>query len=213
MLTRTQEVDSTYWNTGWSKKTVNCNFFVTGVKFTKDGKTQSFLEMVHWEILIFWCLKSVRWKTSCLSRFCQNGGLAPDWVNLTWRKESPVVCQCLLASVCAWCSLVNELGICGNILGFIHMFQWVLDAQWCSGVCLRAHSMRDPVWLKTNQPIWHNIERRDCFILTLSRHQNIKTSLNIISKNGWVLPFSLILTPVRKKLQLTVLLDHPVYQN
>ena len=70
--------------------------------------------------------------------------------------------------------------------------------------------MRDPVWLKTNQPIWHNIERRDCFILTLSRHQNIKTSLNIISKNGWVLPFSLILTPVRKKLQLTVLLDHPV---
>ena len=70
--------------------------------------------------------------------------------------------------------------------------------------------MRDPVWLETNQPIWHNIERRDCFLLTLYRHQNIKTSLSILSKNGWVLPFFAILTPITKKLQLTVFLDHPV---
>ena len=61
--------------------------------------------------------------------------------------------------------------------------------------------MRGPVWLETNQPIWHNIERRDCFLLTLSRHQNIKTSLCIISNNGWVFPFSVILTPVTKILQ------------
>ena len=108
--------------------------------------------MIHREVLIFWCLNSVRWKKSCLSRFCQNCGLAPDWLNRTWRKESPVVCQCLLMSVCAWCSFVNELGICGNILGYIDMFQYVLGAQWGSGVCLRAHSMRDPVWLETNQP-------------------------------------------------------------
>ena len=71
--------------------------------------------------------------------------------------------------------------------------------------------MRDPVWLETNQPIWHNIERRDCFLLVLSRHQNIKISQCIISKNGWVLQFSVILTPVTKKLQLTVFLDHPVF--
>ena len=147
----------------------------------------------------------------CLSRFCQNGGLAPYWLNHTWRNESPVVCQCLLVSIFAWYNFVNELGICGNILGYKDMFQWVLDAQWCSGVCLGAHSMCDPVWLETNQPIWHNIERRDCFLLTLSRHQNIKTSLCIISNNGWVFPFSVILTPVTKILQLTVLLDHPVF--
>ena len=149
-------------------------------------------------------------KKTCLSRVYQNGGLAPYWLQHTWRKESPVVRHCLLVSVCAWCIFVNELGICGNILGCINMFQWVLGAQWCSEVCLRALFMRGPVWLETNQPIWHNIERRDCFLLTLSRHQNIKTSLCIISNNGWVFPFSVILTPVTKILQLTVLLDHPV---
>ena len=59
-------------------------------------------------------------------------------------------------------------------------------------------------------PMWQNLERRDCFLLTLSRHQNIKTSQCTISKNGWVLPFCVILTPVTKKLQFTVFLDHPV---
>ena len=45
----------------------------------------------------------------------------------------------------------------------------------------------EPQCVQTNQPIWHNIERRDCFLLVLSRHQNIKISQCIISKNGWVL--------------------------
>ena len=152
--------------TGWSKKTVNCNFFVTGVKITKTGKTQPFLEMVYWEVLIFWCLKSVRSKQSRLSWFCQFGGLARDWLNLTWRNESSVVWKCLLASLCAWCSLGNEYEYVGLSWG-IDMFQCVLGAQWGSGVSLMAHSMRDPVWLETNQPIWQNLERRDCFLLTL----------------------------------------------
>ena len=142
-----------------------------------------------WYIGRFWYfdVSKVPGDFFCLSRFCQNGGLAPYWLNHTWRNESPVVCQCLLVSIFAWYNFVNELGICGNILGYKDMFQWVLDAQWCWGVCLRAHSMCDPVWLETNQPIWHNIERRDCFLLVLSRHQNIKISQCIISKNGWVL--------------------------
>ena len=58
---------------------------------------------------------------------------------------------------------------------------------------------------------WQNLERQDCFHLTLLRHQNIKTSLYTISKNSWVLPFLVNLTPVTMKLQLTVFLDHPVY--
>ena len=37
--------------TGWSKKTVNRNVFVTGVKFTKNGKTQHFWK---WYIGRFW---------------------------------------------------------------------------------------------------------------------------------------------------------------
>ena len=117
------------------------------------------------------------------------------------RKESLVVCQCLLMSVCAWCSFVNELGICGNILGYIDMFQYVLGAQWCAWGLIPCGIQSG--CRQTNQ-IWHNIKRQDCFLLTLSRHQNIKTSLCIISKNGWVFPFSVILTPVTKELQLTV---------
>ena len=46
--------------------------------------------------------------------------------------------------------------------------------------------------------------------LTILRHLNTKTSLCNISKNGWLSPICIIFRPVRKKLQVTVLLDHPV---
>ena len=49
-------------DTGWSKETVNCNFFVTGPKITKSGITEPFLVGAHREVLIFCCLKGVRWK-------------------------------------------------------------------------------------------------------------------------------------------------------
>ena len=68
--------------TGWSNKTVNCNSFVTGVKITENGKTQPFLEMIHREVLIFWCLESVRRKQSRLLMLCQIWlvCLQPDWI-------------------------------------------------------------------------------------------------------------------------------------
>ena len=50
------------WDTGWSKETVNCNFSLTDLKDTKYSITQWFLESLHREVLIFWCLKRVRWK-------------------------------------------------------------------------------------------------------------------------------------------------------
>ena len=75
-------------HTGWSKKTVNCNLIVTGVKFTKNGKTQLFLEMVHREVLIIWCLDSVKWKQFCLSRHCRNNGLAPDWLEIIHGEKN-----------------------------------------------------------------------------------------------------------------------------
>ena len=59
-------------------------------------------------------------------------------------------------------------------------------------------------------PFWQNLERQDVFHLTLLRHQNIKISQCTISKNDWVFPSFVNLTPVTKKLQLTVFLDHPV---
>ena len=74
-------VDTTA-TTGWSKKTVNCDFFVTGVKITKNSKTQPFLESLYATILIFQCLSMVRWQKLSLSGLCLNRVFAPycmDW--------------------------------------------------------------------------------------------------------------------------------------
>ena len=48
-------------DTGWSKKTVNCNFFLTDPNFLKNAKPQWFLESLDRAVLVFWCFKSVRW--------------------------------------------------------------------------------------------------------------------------------------------------------
>ena len=46
-----------YWlfrcATGWSKKTVTCNFFLADLKVIKNGITHTFLKRVHREVLIF----------------------------------------------------------------------------------------------------------------------------------------------------------------
>ena len=157
-----------------------------------------------------------------MSQKCQVNKILPFkvlpkwWISAiltsTYMEKRISCCPSLSVGLCLRLMHLRKwIGDMWEYLG-VYKFQWVLGAQWCSEVCLRALFMRGPVWLETNQPIWHNIERRDCFLLTLSRHQNIKTSICIISKNGWVFPFFVILTPVTKKLQLTVLLDHPVYQ-
>ena len=72
------------FNTGWSKETVTCKFSQTDLKKKKNGKTQWFLESLHREVLIFWCLKRARWNKSCLSELGQNGGLAPAWLIPHW---------------------------------------------------------------------------------------------------------------------------------
>ena len=48
--------------TGWSRETVNCNISLTDLKNIKIGITQSFLERVHREVLIFLCLIMARWQ-------------------------------------------------------------------------------------------------------------------------------------------------------
>ena len=45
----TQVLDAT----GCSKETVNCNFFLTNLQFTKSGITEPFLVGAHREVLIF----------------------------------------------------------------------------------------------------------------------------------------------------------------
>ena len=43
--------------TGWSKGTVNCNFFLSDPKIPRSVITQWFLESSYREVLVFWCFK------------------------------------------------------------------------------------------------------------------------------------------------------------
>ena len=45
----------------------------------------------------------------------------------------------------------------------------------------------------------HGHERQDFFHLSILRHQNIKMSIYILYKNGWVLPFFSFLMSVKEK--------------
>ena len=65
--------------TGWSKETVNCNFFLTDPKKLKNAKTQWFLETLDREVLLFWCFKSVRWMQFCLSEIFQYWAFAAPY--------------------------------------------------------------------------------------------------------------------------------------
>ena len=57
--------------TGWSKETVDCNFFLTDPKFMKRAITQWFLESLYREVLVFGYFKSVRCMEFCLSESFQ----------------------------------------------------------------------------------------------------------------------------------------------
>ena len=75
-------------DTGWSNKTVNCNFFLTGLKITQIGKTQPFLETVHWEVWYFNVSKEPGEEKTSLSGLCQNGGLAQAILYSAWTQHS-----------------------------------------------------------------------------------------------------------------------------
>ena len=62
-------------------------------------------------------------------------------------------------------------------------------------------------------PYWKISERQNSTHLTLLKHQNTKTSLYKLSKNHWVIALFKKIGSVRKRLQSTVSLDHPVSSN
>ena len=78
---------------------------------------------------------------------------------------------------------------------------------------MSSNTLRHPLkmhdWVRL-EPILHFGKTVKVKTFSLLRPQNIKTSLSTISKNDWVLPFFLFFMSVRKKLQFTVFLDHPV---
>ena len=59
--------------------------------------------------------------------------------------------------------------------------------------------------------VLENLERQNSTHLAFFKHQNTKTSLCKLPKNHWVFTLLEILGSVRRKLQSTVSLDHPVF--
>ena len=75
---------------------------------------------------------------------------------------------------------------------------------------LRVYMSVQAMYGAGNALYWNDSERQNSMHLTLLKHQNTKTSLYKLSKNHWVIAFFKKFGSVRKKLQFTVFLDHPV---
>ena len=75
---------------------------------------------------------------------------------------------------------------------------------------LRVHLSVLALYGAANALYWKSSERQNSTHLTLLKHQNTKTSLYKLSKNHWVIALFKFFGSVRKKLQLTVSLKHPV---
>ena len=78
-------------------------------------------------------------------------------------------------------------------------------------MCLRVYRSVKAVNGAANALLWKSSETQNFTYLTISKHQNTKTSLNKLSKNHGVIAIFEIFGSVRRKLQFTVFNDHPVY--
>ena len=74
----------------------------------------------------------------------------------------------------------------------------------------REHMSVQALYDAANVLYWKISERQNSTHLAFLKHQNTKTSLYKLSKNHWVIELFKISLSVRRKLQSTVSLDHPV---
>ena len=120
------------------------------------------------------------------------------------------VCWCLMVSVSVLCCLEMWRGCLRSFSKRI----WVLFMDVCTvSLRLRVYLSVLALYGAANALYWKSSERQNSTHLTLLKHQNTKTSLYKLSKNHWVIAFFKNFGSVRKKLQFTVLLDHPVAMN
>ena len=77
-------------------------------------------------------------------------------------------------------------------------------------MCVRVFWSAQALYGETNALYRKCIKRQNSMHLTLLKHHNTKTSLYKLSKNNWVITLLEILGSVRRQLQSTVSLDHPV---
>ena len=126
-------------------------------------------------------------------------------------------------------------GICWCLLVSFGVWRFLFSVLWClemRGGCLRSYS-KDiwvlfmnviKVWVPpreylsvqalydaANALYWKISERQNSTHLAFLKHQNTKTSLCELSKSHWVIAPFYISGSIKRKLQSTVSLDHPVY--
>ena len=77
-------------------------------------------------------------------------------------------------------------------------------------MCLRVYMSVQAMYGAGNALYWNDSERQNSMHMTLLKYLNTKTSLYKLSKNHWVIALFKIFGSIRKKLQFTVSLDHPV---
>ena len=173
-----------------------------GVKITKNGKTQPFLEMINMEVLIFWCLESFRGNNLAFWCWAKSAGLFPptlDPARMEWALwDKP------LSTTTEHLELIKTYLYTprNSHISTIHLQSCMRNKQRQTDTNRQQEilfSMYDWVNMELKHHFGKSFERQDFFYMTLLKHQNIKTSLCTISKNGGILPFFVNWTPVTKK--------------
>ena len=109
--------------------------------------------------------------------------------------------------------ILTSHGVCWHVLASFVVWRY-LDGVWgvvwgyMSDVCGYLRCLHVSGGLSRNSSLagcgeftlfCHGHERQDFFHLSILRHKNIKMSIYILYKNGWVLPFFSFLMSVKEK--------------
>ena len=132
-------------------------------------------------------------------------------VSLNSNTSSNCLLRCLgLSLVVWWCLLLSWIVL--RYLEEVIVSIWV-KCMYVYGVwmCVRVFWSVQALYGAVNALYWKCLKRQNSTHLTPLKHQNTKTSLYKLSKNQWVIMLLEIFGSVRRKLQSTVSLDHPVY--
>ena len=165
--------------TGWSKVTVTNNISLTNLKNAKNCLTQWFLESFYAAVLVFWCLKMIRWKKMV------HFSVAPKWSdNFTlvqllkfWhtRKSSWMFKYVWLYLLCLMILRMSWGCLRKSFVVWAVFWGW----QSCLGLfCgyLRVQSIQGWVLLKPTHQFGSTLKCKENSHQIILGHQNTKTA-------------------------------------
>ena len=117
------------------------------------------------------------------------------------------VCWCLMTSFTVlWCLQMSE----GCLRSFSRGIWVLLIDLFKVWMRIRVYRSVQALYCVPYALYWKSSERQIFTHLTVLKHQNTKTSLYELSKNDWVFALFEIFGSIRKRIQSTVFIDHPV---